>query len=247
MKLVRCMKLCGHGILILNNMGTSATRSYTLTASLICANMLELGEEIKRLEKGGIESLHFDVMDALFVPRYGLHPEMLAEIRSITSLPIHVHAMVEDIEPYIETFVKAGATTIMPHVESHRHLHRALKKIRDAGANAGAALNLATPLNVLDYVLDDIQVVMLMAINPGIVGHKLIPRVLDKISDLKKKFAGRAIEIEIDGGVTPESAPEMVRRGATRLVCGSSTIFKQGENVAERIKDLQETIDANLK
>src|SRR3989338_5770683 len=241
------MKLCGHGILILNNMGTSATRSYTLTASLICANMLELVEEIKRLEKGGIESLHFDVMDALFVPRYGLHPEMLAEIRSITSLPIHVHAMVENVEPYIESFVKAGATTIMPHVESHRHLHRTLKKIRDAGVEAGVALNLATPLSMLDYVMDDITVVMLMAINPGIVGHKLIPQALDKISDLKKKFAGRAIEIEIDGGVTPESAPEMVKRGATRLVCGSSTIFKNDNNIAVRIKNLREAIENNSK
>ena len=241
------MKPCGHDILILNNMETSITRPYTLTASLICANMLELGEEIKQLERGGIDSIHFDVMDASFVPRYGLHPEMLAAMRSITNLPIHVHAMVEDIEPYIETFVKAGATTIMPHVESHRHLHRALKKIRDAGVMAGAAMNLATPLSVLDYVLDDINVVMLMAINPGIVGHKLIPQALDKISDLKKKLGGRAIDIEIDGGVTPESAPEMVHRGATRLVCGSSTIFKNDNNIAVRIKNLREAIENNSK
>lgn len=231
----------------MNIMETTSSRPYTLTASLICANMLELGEEVKRLEKGGIDSIHFDVMDASFVPRYGLHPEMLAAVRSITNLPIHVHAMVEDIEPYIETFAKAGATTIMPHVESHRHLHRALKKIRDAGVMAGAAMNLATSLGVLDYVLDDINVVMLMAINPGIVGHKLIPQALDKISDLREKLIGRSIEIEIDGGVTPESAPEMVRRGATRLVCGSSTIFKQGGDIAERIKKLRETIGANLK
>lgn len=223
------------------------SRRYTLTASLICADMLNLEKEVKMLEQGGIDSIHFDVMDAMFVPRYGLHPEMLAAVRSVTTLPIHVHAMVEDIEPYIETFVKAGATTIMPHVESHSHLHRTLKKIHDAGAEAGAAMNLATPLSALDYILDDISVVMLMAINPGIVGHKLIPSALDKISDLKDKLAGRPIDIEIDGGVTPESASVMIQNGATRLVCGSSTIFKEGESVVEKIKELRATINSSLR
>ncbi len=209
--------------------------------------MLELSEEIKRLEVGGIDSIHFDVMDASFVPRYGLHPEMLSAIRSITTLPIHVHAMVEDVEPYIETFVKAGATTIMPHVESHRHLHRTIKKIRDAGADAGVALNLATPLSILDYILDDIKAVMLMAINPGIVGHKLIPQALDKISDLKERIEGRSIEIEIDGGVTPESAPEMVRRGATRLVCGTGMIFRPKEApLDKKIREVRERLNREL-
>jgi len=228
-------------------MNSTLNRPYTLTASIVCANMLELGAEVERLERGGIDSIHFDVMDASFVPRYGLYPEMLAAIRSLTSLPIHVHAMVENIEPYIEIFVKAGATTIMPHVESHRHLHRTIKKIRDAGANAGVALNLATPLNILDYILDDINVVMLMAINPGIVGHKLIPEALNKISDLKTKIGSRAIEIEIDGGVTPESAPEMVKRGATRLVCGTGMIFRPHEALLEeKIREIKKNMDKEL-
>lgn len=210
-------------------MHTQHPCNFKLTASLICGNMLRLEEEIRALEAGGIDCIHFDVMDAMFVPRYGLHPEMLSAVRSITTLPIHVHAMVENVEPYIQSFVDAGANAIMPHIESHPHIHRTLRLIREAGADPGVALNIATPLSSLDYLIEDLKVIMLMAINPGIVGHKLIPGALTKISALKERLQGRPMEIEIDGGVTPESAPEMIRRGATRLVCGTGMIFRPHE------------------
>lgn len=208
--------------------------------------MLNLRETVEQLERGGIDSIHFDVMDGVFVPRYGLHPEMLRVIRSITDTPIDVHFMVEDVEPYIESFAKAGGTILVPPAESHRHLHRTVRKIREAGVKAGVQLNPATPLSVLDYILDDIDLVMLMAINPGIVGHKLIPRILDKIAELKEKIGERDIIIEIDGGVNPESAPIMIQKGATMLVCGTQMIFKPGVKLDEKVREVRAEIDRQL-
>lgn len=217
--------------------------AYKLAASLICADMLRLEDEIRRLEGGGADFIHFDVMDGSFVPRYGLHPEMLKAIKSISDIPVDVHLMVQNPEPYIPNFILAGADYIVIHAESTPHLHRALKKIKDKGIRAGVALNHTTPLNYLDYILDDIDLVMLMAINPGIVGHKLIPQAMDKIKDLKRKIKHRNILIEIDGGVTFESAPKMVQAGANILVCGSSTIFNQDLPSDSQLRKLKVHLD----
>lgn len=240
---MRLMIQCGKDILILNNMKSL----YKLSASLVCANMINLSEEIKSLERGKIDYIHFDVMDGSFVPRFGLHPEMLTAIKKITNIPVDVHLMVDYPEEYISDFAKAGADIIAVHAESTKHLHRVIKKIRDSGIKAGVALNPATPLNVLDYVLDDIDLVVLMAINPGIVGHKLIPCAMNKIIDLRKKLAKHPkIMIQIDGGVTQESAAEMVKKGATMLVCGSSTIFRPPEKIETKIKELRKIIDRKI-
>ncbi len=220
---------------------------YKLAASLICGNMLDLKSDIRSLERGGIDYLHFDVMDGSFVPRLGLHPEILKAIKLMTKLPVDVHLMIDNQDFFIPDFVKAGADIIVVHAESTKHLHRSVKMIRDLGARAGVALNPGTPLSVLDYVLDDIELVMLMAINPGIVGHKLIPRALDKISELKEKLVSHPdILIEIDGGVTPESAPQMIARGANLLVCGTSIIFKPDVNVGDKLIEVRANIDRRL-
>lgn len=213
--------------------------SYKLTASLVCANMLALKEEVALMEIGGIDYIHFDVMDGLFVPRYGLHPEMLKAVKSMTKLPVDVHLMVQNPEPYIDDFAKAGAEFFAPHIEPLYHVHRIIKKARDAGMRPGVALNPGTPLNVLDSIIDDIDLVILMAINPGIVGHKLIPGMINKIAALKKYIGGRDILIQIDGGVTFETAPIMLNAGADMLVCGSSTIFKPDTTVANKTKELR--------
>jgi ribulose-phosphate 3-epimerase len=216
-------------------------KSYKLSASLICADILRLGEEIESIVAGGCDYIHIDVMDGVFVPRFGMYPEIVSAVRSKTDVPIDVHFMVTDAEKYIDPFVRSGASLITVHPEACTHLHRTLHVIKDAGAQAGVSLNFSTPLSVLDYVMDDIDLVLLMAINPGIVGHKLIPKAFDKITDLQQKIsaARKNILIEIDGGVTFESAPRMLDAGADMLVCGSSTIFKPPIAVSTKITELR--------
>jgi len=220
---------------------------YQLSASLICADPLDLANEVKKLE-GQIDYLHFDLMDGNFVPRYGLYPEILSAIKKVSKIPVDVHMMSEEPERYIDLLAKAGADIVCVHVEACRHLHRTIKLIKDAGLKVGVALNYATPLNILDYILDDIDLIMLMAINPGIVGHKLIPGAIRKINDLKNKLtaAGQEKIIEIDGGVSPESAAEMIKAGANILVCGTSAIFKVDRPVNEVIKEFREIIDRKI-
>jgi ribulose-phosphate 3-epimerase len=222
-------------------------KPYRLSASLICGSPASLREDIKALEHGGIDALHFDVMDGAFVPRFGLHPELLKAVKKISKLPVDVHLMIEHPERYVNAFIDAGADIIVVHAESTPHLHRAIQAIRSLGCRAGVALNPATPLSVLDYVLGDIELVMLMAINPGIVGHKLIPSMMQKIADVRARLVSHPnILIEIDGGVSPESAPSMVRAGADLLVCGTSAIFQREKDLAKSVRKFRKHMDAEL-
>jgi ribulose-phosphate 3-epimerase len=220
-----------------------------LSASLVCADMMNIQGEILKLEKGGIDYIHFDVMDNQFVPRFGLHPEILQSIKKNTKIPVDVHLMVNNPENAIPAFIQAGADIIVFHIESTPHAHRLIRQIRNAGIKAGIAINPATNLSVLDYLLEDIDMVMLMAINPGILGHKLIPEMMQKISDLKTKLKNhKNIIIAIDGGVSFDSAQEMVKRGASFLVCGTSTIFKPEGDVDVKIVELNKLLTkANKK
>jgi ribulose-phosphate 3-epimerase len=215
-----------------------------LAASIICGNPLSLEADLEALERGGIDYIHFDVMDGIFVPRYGLFPEYLKAIRSKTDLPIEVHMMVQDPEPYIDEFIRAGATILTPHIEPLLHAHRTVMKIKSAGAKVGLALNPGTPLSSLDYVFEDLDLIMLMAINPGIVGHKLIPETMKKIADLRRKIdeTGKDIIIEIDGGVTPESGIRMAEAGANMLVCGTGTIFQPPAKLDDKIREFRATL-----
>ncbi|MGB5018878.1 MAG: ribulose-phosphate 3-epimerase [Candidatus Moraniibacteriota bacterium] len=216
-----------------------------LAASMICGSPLNLEADLAALEKGGIDYIHFDVMDGVFVPRFGLFPEYLRAIRSRTNLPIEVHMMVQDPEPYIQEFVHAGATALTPHIEPLAHPHRTIMRIKKEGALAGLALNYGTPLSMLDYLLEDLDIVMLMAINPGIVGHKLIPGALKKIVDLRKKIdaTSKDIMIEIDGGVTLESGMRMKQAGANMLVCGTSVIFQPPAKLDDKIREFRLTLE----
>jgi ribulose-phosphate 3-epimerase len=220
-------------------------KPYFLSASFICGNPLSMREEIGALAKGGIDYIHFDVMDGVFVPRYGLYPELLKTVRSVTDLPIEVHMMTEEPARYVPVFAQAGATIIGVHAEACKHLHYTLKTIRDNGVRAGVVLNYATPLSALDYIMEDIDIAMLMAINPGIIGHKLIPGTMKKIADLRKKIdeSGRDILLAIDGGVSPDSAANMVRAGANYLVCGTSAIYKPDVPLDVKIKEFRKLID----
>jgi len=232
-------------------MNIKNTPKYHLLASLICGDPLALSQEIKSLEEGGIDGIHFDVMDGQFVPRLGLYPEYLQAVKQATAIPVDLHLMIEDPEHSIPAFTKMGVTdtdVVVVHAESTKHLHYIVKSINDAGYKAGVALNPATPLSALDYVLPSIDRVMLMAINPGILGHKLIPDMIRKITELKEKLADYPdVHIEVDGGVSPESAAIMIRAGADMLVCGTSCIYKKDRPLSETVQEFRTLIDAELE
>jgi ribulose-phosphate 3-epimerase len=235
------VKICGNATAIWNRIIMEQKRQYKISASLICANILRLEEEIDRIVESGCDYIHFDIMDGVYVPRFGMYPEILSAVRKKTSLPIDVHFMTIDAEKYVNLFVDAGASLITVHPEACTHIHRTLQVIKKAGAQTGVCLNYGTPLSVLDYILDDINLVLIMAINPGIVGHPLIPKAIEKIADLRTKIdeQNKNIIIEVDGGVTFESAPKMLAAGAELLVCGSSTIFKPDAPVNIKVQEFR--------
>jgi|TARA_B110000114_G_scaffold185225_1_gene231386 ribulose-phosphate 3-epimerase len=208
-------------------------KNIKICASLICGNPIDLNSDLLELKKSNTDLIHFDVMDGQFVPRYGLYPEILKSVKENFNFEIDVHMMTYDAEDYILDFKNAGADYYNVHVESTNHLSRVIKKISDSGMKPGVGINPGTPLNSLDWVINDIKMVVLMAINPGIVGHKLIPNIINKISELRN-YADRAgnkdLIIQIDGGVTPESIPLMINAGADALVCGTGTIFRPHED-----------------
>ena len=218
-----------------------------ICASLICGNPIDLNSDLKELEKSNIDLIHFDVMDGQFVPRYGLYPEILKSIKERYSFQIDVHMMTYDAEEYILDFKKAGADYYNVHIESTNHISRVIKKINDSGMKAGIGINPGTPLNNLDWIINDIKMVVLMAINPGIVGHKLIPSIIDKIKELRSyanKFGNKDLIIQIDGGVTPESIPLMIKAGADALVCGTGTIFKPHEDtISNKVDYIRQIVD----
>lgn len=218
--------------------------NYKIAASLISTSLLSVDKLIADLKRNKVDQIHFDVMDGSFVPRLGLYPELLKEIKSKTSIPVDVHMMIDNPENYIDIFAEAGADYIIPHIESTKHIHRTLTLIRKAGVRAGVALNPGTPLSSLDYLIEDLDLVMLMAINPGIVGHKFIPSMFKKISDLSEYRAGNNFLIEIDGGVNFENAKEIVNSGADIIVCGAQSIFNNQGTLSQNIKKLKTKIES---
>jgi ribulose-phosphate 3-epimerase len=218
-----------------------------IAASLICSNPLNLQTDIDELISGDADFIHFDVMDGQFVPRYGLYPEILSSLTKITNIPVDVHMMVQNPEDYINDFKIAGATFFNFHIESTIHAHRLVKKIEQANMKPGVALNPATSISTLDYIIEDLKMVVLMAINPGIVGHKLIPSMLNKISDLREfadKRGNKELLIQIDGGVTFESGVKMISAGADILVCGTGTIYRPHEDtISNKLKLFRQTFN----
>jgi ribulose-phosphate 3-epimerase len=199
-----------------------------IAPSILSANFAKLGEEVLDVENGGADFIHVDVMDGHFVPNITIGPLVVKAIRPVTKLPLDVHLMIENPDQYIEEFAKAGADYITVHAEACRHLHRTIHLIKSLGVKAGVVLNPATPVEMIQHIIADIDMVLLMSVNPGFGGQKFIPEVLPKIKKVKKLAAekGASIEIEIDGGVNADTAKLCIEAGATVLVAGSA-IYNQ--------------------
>ena len=205
-----------------------------LAPSILSADFNILGEQISLLEKAGIQYLHIDVMDGMFVPSISFGIPVIASIRKNSKLIFDVHLMVEEPIRLLEMFKEAGADIITVHAEACMHLHKTLLKIKELGLKAGVSLNPATSLNVLEYVLDDLDVVLIMTVDPGFGGQTFIENSLHKINKLKEMAAkaGKSIDIEVDGGITIDNVERVIKAGANVIVAGTS-VFKGniGENV----------------
>ncbi|PGZ96797.1 ribulose-phosphate 3-epimerase [Bacillus pseudomycoides] len=202
--------------------------------SILSADFSRLGEEIKDVEKGGADYIHVDVMDGHFVPNITIGPLIVEAIRPITSLPLDVHLMIENPDQYIPTFAKAGADIITVHVETCPHLHRTIQLIKSQGIKAGVVLNPHTPVSMIEHVLEDIDMVLLMTVNPGFGGQKFIHSVLPKIKQVADMVHERnlQVEIEVDGGVNVETAKLCVEAGANVLVAGSAVYNQKDRGAA---------------
>jgi ribulose-phosphate 3-epimerase len=203
-----------------------------IAPSILSADFSKLGEEIKDVEKAGADLIHVDVMDGHFVPNITIGPLVVDSIRPITKLPLDCHLMIENPDQYIEAFAKAGADYITVHIEACRHLHRTIHLIKSFGVKAGIVLNPATPVEWIEPILSDVDMVLLMTVNPGFGGQKFISSVLPKIKRVREMAdeKGLDLEIEIDGGVNEETAPLCIEAGATILVAGSA-VFNQSDRV----------------
>jgi ribulose-phosphate 3-epimerase len=207
-----------------------------IVPSILSADFARLAEEISRVERGGATMLHLDVMDGHFVPNLTIGPPVVESIRKSTRLHLDVHLMIENPERYVTEFVKAGANSVLVHYEACRHLDGTLEMIRKAGAMAGVVLNPATPVAVLENVLEVADYVLLMSVNPGFGGQKLIPYVLDKVRQLNSMRRAKqlALPIEIDGGVDRENLAEVVRAGCDWIVTGSAVFHSADPEAAVR-------------
>lgn len=211
-----------------------------LAPSILSADFARLLEDVKKVENAGCEYLHIDVMDGHFVPNITLGPGIVKSLRKDVDMVFDAHLMIENPDNYIKQFVDAGCDIIVVHQEACRHLHRTIQNIKSHGIKAGVALNPATPIDTIKYVLQDVDMVLLMSVNPGFGGQSYIPVVTEKIKELKALIdeMGLDIDIEVDGGVKPSNISEVVNAGANVIVAGSA-IFNAGD-IDQAVKSLRE-------
>jgi ribulose-phosphate 3-epimerase len=224
------------------------TRQIKIAPSILAADLSRLGEQVAEAEAGGADYIHIDVMDGHFVPNITLGPVVVEAVRRATRLPLHVHLMIESPERYLAEFRAAGADHLTVHVETCPHLHRTVQQIKELGCGAGVTLNPATPLVTLEEILPYVDLVLVMTVNPGFGGQSFIERSVPKIRRLRAmldSISSRA-ELEVDGGIDLETAPRVVKAGATVLVAGSA-IFKAEAGVGAALARLRQAVDVETR
>ncbi len=212
-----------------------------IAPSILAADFAKLGEEVRAADAAGADMIHVDVMDGHFVPNISIGPAVVKSIRPHTKLPFDVHLMIAPVDPYIQQFRDAGADIITVHPEAGPHVHRTLQAIRATGAKAGVSLNPGTPAEVVDPIIDLVDLILVMSVNPGFGGQSFIESALPKIEKLKKKIdaTGRDIILEVDGGVNAKTAPRVIDAGATALVAGTAVYGGDPAQYAANIKAIR--------
>jgi ribulose-phosphate 3-epimerase len=224
-------------------------RRVKIEASLACANFKNLEADLEQLSAGGIDFLHIDIMDGKFVPNFALDFGIMQTASKLCGIPLECHLMVVEPERYIDKAVASGAEYVTFHFEATYHVQRALQQIRDAGAKSGIVLNPATPLTNLKYILDDLDMVTIMTVNPGFAGQRLVPAMLRKIKDTSELLSSAVhdnVEIQVDGNVSFQHIPAMVAAGATMLVGGTSSIFHRDYSIGEAIAAVREIVKGTV-
>ena len=210
-----------------------------LSPSLLSADFTNLKSEMEVLDKNGVKYLHLDVMDGMFVPNISFGPMIIKQLRPLTNMVFDVHLMIEDPDRYVQNFKDAGADILTVHYEACKHLHRTISYIKSLGMKAGVSLNPATNIEVLDYVLEDLDLVLIMSVNPGFGGQSFIPSAIDKIKNLKAKIRERNLNVivEVDGGVKTTNVKDVIEAGADLIVSGSD-VFADKENRIKAYKEI---------
>ncbi|MBY8829039.1 ribulose-phosphate 3-epimerase [Hephaestia mangrovi] len=217
------------------------TKPVRIAPSILSADFARLGEEVRAIEAAGADWVHIDVMDGHFVPNISMGPVVVKALRPVTTLPFDVHLMISPVDAYLDAFAEAGADTITVHPEAGPHIHRSLQHIKSLGKRAGVVLNPGTPAKMLDYLMDLADLILVMSVNPGFGGQSFIPSQLRKIEAIRTMIdkSGRDIDLEVDGGIDPETAKAAIAAGADALVAGTAT-FKGGpDHYAANIRALR--------